>query len=155
MELPEKPQLPVMLFPPGGTVKDLTRVSASVRMGVWRPGPLRVIFGGARPADESYRFEHRFHAAFVSIRAEKRLHGELPEWGASGSSSVETEPPVISTRLPMEVAAAGTITPSPVGPDRPRPGDRLGHFELVEYVGGGGMGRVFRALDTPWAEPSP
>ncbi len=28
------------------------------------------------------------------------------------------------------------------------PGDRIGHFELVEYVGGGGMGRVFRALDT-------
>ena len=28
------------------------------------------------------------------------------------------------------------------------PGDRLGHFELVEYVGGGGMGRVFRAIDT-------
>ena len=27
-------------------------------------------------------------------------------------------------------------------------GDRLGHFELVEYVGGGGMGRVFRAIDT-------
>ena len=28
------------------------------------------------------------------------------------------------------------------------PGDRIGHFELVEYVGGGGMGRVFRAIDT-------
>jgi serine/threonine-protein kinase len=28
------------------------------------------------------------------------------------------------------------------------PGDHLGHFELVQYVGGGGMGRVFRALDT-------
>ena len=28
------------------------------------------------------------------------------------------------------------------------PGDRLGHFELIEYVGGGGMGRVFRAIDT-------
>jgi serine/threonine-protein kinase len=27
-------------------------------------------------------------------------------------------------------------------------GDRLGHFELQEYVGGGGMGAVFRALDT-------
>jgi serine/threonine-protein kinase len=27
------------------------------------------------------------------------------------------------------------------------PGDQLGHFELVEYVGGGGMGRVFRAID--------
>ena len=28
------------------------------------------------------------------------------------------------------------------------PGGRLGHFELLEFVGGGGMGRVFRALDT-------
>jgi eukaryotic-like serine/threonine-protein kinase len=28
------------------------------------------------------------------------------------------------------------------------PGDRLGHFELIEYVGGGGMGRVYRAIDT-------
>jgi serine/threonine-protein kinase len=28
------------------------------------------------------------------------------------------------------------------------PGERLGHFELLEYVGGGGMGKVFRALDT-------
>lgn len=28
------------------------------------------------------------------------------------------------------------------------PGDRLEHFELVEYVGGGGMGRVFRGVDT-------
>ncbi len=28
------------------------------------------------------------------------------------------------------------------------PGDRLGDFELVGYVGGGGMGRVFRAIDT-------
>lgn len=28
------------------------------------------------------------------------------------------------------------------------PGDRIGHFELIEFVGGGGMGRVFRALDT-------
>jgi serine/threonine protein kinase len=26
-------------------------------------------------------------------------------------------------------------------------GDRLGHFELVEYIGGGGMGRVFSAID--------
>jgi serine/threonine protein kinase len=27
-------------------------------------------------------------------------------------------------------------------------GERLGHFELHEFVGGGGMGAVFRALDT-------
>ena len=28
------------------------------------------------------------------------------------------------------------------------PGDRLGHFELVQFIGGGGMGRVFRGVDT-------
>ena len=28
------------------------------------------------------------------------------------------------------------------------PGERLGHFELLKYVGGGGMGKVFCALDT-------
>jgi serine/threonine-protein kinase len=27
----------------------------------------------------------------------------------------------------------------------------MGHFELVEYIGGGGMGRVFRAIDTQLA----
>ena len=33
------------------------------------------------------------------------------------------------------------------------PGDHLEHFELLQYVGGGGMGRVFRALDTRLARP--
>jgi len=28
------------------------------------------------------------------------------------------------------------------------PGERLGHFELQKYIGGGGMGKVFLALDT-------
>ena len=27
-------------------------------------------------------------------------------------------------------------------------GQTLGHYELIEFVGGGGMGAVFRALDT-------
>lgn len=31
---------------------------------------------------------------------------------------------------------------------QPAPGTRLGQFELIEYVGGGGMGRVYRAMDT-------
>jgi eukaryotic-like serine/threonine-protein kinase len=46
--------------------------------------------------------------------------------------------------------------PSPTTPDpasrilegRVMPGDRIAHFDLIEYIGGGGMGRVFRAIDT-------
>lgn len=30
---------------------------------------------------------------------------------------------------------------------------RLGHFELLEFVGGGGMGRVYRAMDTSLSRP--
>jgi len=34
-----------------------------------------------------------------------------------------------------------------------QPGERIGEFELVEYIGGGGMGRVYHALDTKLARP--
>ena len=56
-------------------------------------------------------------------------------------------PTVISKEPPIPVAGS---------PDAPRPtelstslvGERLDHFELETYIGGGGMGAVFRALDT-------
>ncbi|MBN2293161.1 MAG: protein kinase [Pirellulales bacterium] len=38
--------------------------------------------------------------------------------------------------------------PPQLDANRLRAGDKLGHYELLEFVGGGGMGRVFRALDT-------
>jgi len=68
--------------------------------------------------------------------------------GSAGKLPVrDDDKTVISNRPPL---------PSPAHPDpsgrqelgQLGPGDRLEHFELVEFVGGGGMGRVFRALDT-------
>ncbi len=58
------------------------------------------------------------------------------------------QPTVISHRPPMGVTP--TLRP---GTGRPEEGaleigTRLGHFELEQYVGGGGMGAVYRALDT-------
>lgn len=81
-------------------------------------------------------------------------NGEGADARAEGSTAarrlarpVLDEPTIITGRPPI---------PSPTVSDstyrilegRVMPGDRLGHFELVEYVGGGGMGRVFRAIDT-------
>jgi serine/threonine-protein kinase len=56
------------------------------------------------------------------------------------------QPTVISTRSPMAVPVQSPASPSHLG--RTLVGQRLDHFELQEFVGGGGMGAVFRALDT-------
>lgn len=65
-----------------------------------------------------------------------------------GNRSVrDDEPTVISSEPPL-IAPYAAETGPPVEPGGLLPGDRLEHFELLEYVGGGGMGRVFRARDT-------
>ncbi len=58
---------------------------------------------------------------------------------------------IISSRPPMALqppADGVSDSAARILQGRILPGDRLGHFELVQYIGGGGMGRVFRALDT-------
>lgn len=57
------------------------------------------------------------------------------------------QPTVISKNPPL----AGPATDLPLRPSdlgKSLEGMRLDHFELQEFVGGGGMGAVFRALDT-------
>src|SRR5690349_12900013 len=54
---------------------------------------------------------------------------------------------VISQRPP--ISGSGSPRPNPHAElARQLAGERLNHFQLLEYVGGGGMGSVFRALDT-------
>ncbi len=57
----------------------------------------------------------------------------------------ESQPTVISNSRPIapESHAEGRPTVVP----RLMPGSRVGQFELLECVGGGGMGRVYRAMD--------
>ena len=90
-----------------------------------------------------------------------RAGQSLPVSGNPGSSRPETPPPdghplapamsdqrtIISTGSPM-VPASLSDSAYRILQGKILPGDRLGHFELTEYVGGGGMGRVFRAVDT-------
>lgn len=64
------------------------------------------------------------------------LNGGLPD-----------EPTVISN--PAQLAAAGVTVPAPTHElAKMLAGERLGHYELLEFAGGGGMGAVFRARDT-------
>ncbi|MCE5267924.1 MAG: protein kinase [Planctomycetaceae bacterium] len=80
---------------------------------------------------------------------------EVPSAGsapAAGSSRrvvnpAADQPTIITGRAPTPCPAASSPADR-ILEGRVMPGDRLGIFELIEYVGGGGMGRVFRALDT-------
>ncbi len=72
--------------------------------------------------------------------------------GSSSSSHKSARPlhdePTIITNRPPTTPPNVSDSVFRILEGRVMPGDRMGHFELVEYVGGGGMGRVFRAIDT-------
>jgi eukaryotic-like serine/threonine-protein kinase len=81
--------------------------------------------------------------------------GDMGEARADGSSASGRKPPrpetdqqtIITNRQPIPSPSVSDST-NRILEGHVMPGDRLGHFELVEFVGGGGMGRVFRAIDT-------
>jgi serine/threonine protein kinase len=80
--------------------------------------------------------------------------------GGGFGSSVSQRPAVLAADGPPLDSQQTIISKSPLVGSHPRgalpaaeigrllEGERLGHFELHEFVGGGGMGAVFRALDT-------
>ena len=74
------------------------------------------------------------------------------EGSSAGSpSAANDQMTIISSRPPMAVQPVSdgvSDSAARILQGRILPGDHLGHFDLVQYVGGGGMGRVFRALDT-------
>jgi len=88
-------------------------------------------------------------AGSSSIAGERgRSSSELHKPVVGGSAHPEDQQPTVITNRPPLSAADVPHTGSDVELGTLNPGDHLGHFELLEYVGGGGMGRVFRALDT-------
>jgi serine/threonine-protein kinase len=62
--------------------------------------------------------------------------------------SRDDQPTFISRRPPLAPPSPASDSVARILQGKVLPGDRLEHFELIEYVGGGGMGRVYRALDT-------
>jgi serine/threonine-protein kinase len=58
------------------------------------------------------------------------------------------EPPTVITQRTLPTADTRSESVMRILHGRILPGEHLGHFELLQYVGGGGMGKVFRARDT-------
>lgn len=87
----------------------------------------------------------------VPAASPSQEEGRTPADGSAsahrGAPPVDDQPTIITGRPPI-VAPAVSDSVHRILEGRVMPGDRLGHYELVEFVGGGGMGRVFRALDT-------
>ncbi len=90
----------------------------------------------------------------VTISAEGFQPSAAGAEGSAIANSASTLPPnfdsertVISKESPAAVALPlAHLPPAEMG--RLLAGTRLGHYQLQEFVGGGGMGAVFRALDT-------
>lgn len=91
--------------------------------------------------------------------------GQLPAGSPVAAADAQPQPPVRGP-LPAPTDDQPTVISAPPPSQAPlgasdsarrilrgeiAPGDRLGHFDLIEYVGGGGMGRVYRAVDSKLA----
>jgi len=74
---------------------------------------------------------------------------------SSRDASPEDQPTVISQtpapKSPAETGWVPKLASTLNGPGAYEPGSRLGHFEIRDYIGGGGMGRVYRAQDVALA----
>ena len=73
---------------------------------------------------------------------------DTPDSGSGGSLPLrDDQRTIISNRPPLASPGHGE-TEDRLEAGQFAAGDMLGPFELLEFIGGGGMGRVFRALDT-------
>ncbi len=71
---------------------------------------------------------------------------DAPSPASLANLPVDTQPTVITKTPALAQYPLTSLHPRDLG--RLLEGQRLGHFELHEFVGGGGMGAVFRAHDT-------
>jgi serine/threonine-protein kinase len=70
-----------------------------------------------------------------------------PGRAAGAAGRIDTQKTVISKRPPVSPPSFRRAA-SPFEMGEALEGEQLGHFQLEEFVGGGGMGAVFRATDT-------
>ena len=79
------------------------------------------------------------HAQAVDSSEEEAHHG-YPQFDEHQDTVISKQPPTPDADEPRPF--------SPIEMGAALQGQQLGHFQLEEFVGGGGMGAVFRARDT-------
>lgn len=84
----------------------------------------------------------------VSIAPSTGDGSSRPAATLSGDAACDPDQPTVITQRPPLAASGSPRTNAHYDLVKQLAGERLNHFQLLEYVGGGGMGAVFRALDT-------
>jgi len=101
-----------------------------------------------RPSDDAFTDSHGTSGDAAGYAGrEEGVSGEERAAEPSPLLPPDQQPTVISKRAPGEDSSLmASATPLEMG--KTLEGQQLGHFVLEQFVGGGGMGAVFRATDT-------
>ncbi len=81
--------------------------------------------------------DHQHDSSQTAVGLPPFLMSMEGDW-QSDKTVISTRPPVLPDEMPRTSASLGEMLV----------GASLDHYQLVEFVGGGGMGAVFRSLDT-------
>src|SRR5689334_3009524 len=107
--------------------------------------------GESRPGRDTIamtdsRSSHRSTPPTASRGSSRRAGSDVVLARSVAEIAPEDQKTVISTRTPADFADSRPLNPAELG--KILEGEQLGQFVLQQFVGGGGMGAVFRALDT-------
>lgn len=129
------------------TGKSIQAYLSSPAMMMRVPKPLRKIIDACTGYDESSRIDSASNLTALIEAAAAELHIELSNSGPNSKDEAKSAGEATTLFRPAKADAETTVTSSAETAVRRPPFRQLGHFDIGDEIGHGGMGTVYRAFD--------